>query len=30
MIIHILGREILFTQATVAIRQGNENWPLQV
>ncbi|MFD1426252.1 hypothetical protein ACFQ4Y_04800 [Kroppenstedtia sanguinis] len=30
MISHILGGEIVFTHATVAIRQGSENWPLQI
>ncbi|MGF7088628.1 hypothetical protein JOD24_002477 [Kroppenstedtia sanguinis] len=30
MISHILGGEIVFIHATVAIRQGSENWPLQI
>ncbi|MFD1425995.1 hypothetical protein JOD24_001806 [Kroppenstedtia sanguinis] len=30
LISHILGGEIVFTHATVAIRQGSENWPLQI
>ncbi|MGF7087794.1 hypothetical protein JOD24_001631 [Kroppenstedtia sanguinis] len=30
LISHILGGEIAFTHATVAIQQGSENWPLQI
>ncbi|MFD1427393.1 hypothetical protein JOD24_002273 [Kroppenstedtia sanguinis] len=30
LISYILGGEIVFTHATVAIRQGSENWPLQI
>ncbi|MFD1427331.1 hypothetical protein ACFQ4Y_10375 [Kroppenstedtia sanguinis] len=30
MISHILGGEIVFYHALVAIRQGSENWPLQI
>ena len=29
LISYILGGEIVFTHATVAIQQGSENWPLQ-
>ncbi|MFD1428601.1 hypothetical protein JOD24_001669 [Kroppenstedtia sanguinis] len=30
LISYILDGEIVFTHATVAIRQGSENWPLQI
>ncbi|MGF7088724.1 hypothetical protein JOD24_002573 [Kroppenstedtia sanguinis] len=30
LISHILGGEIMFYHATVAIRQGSEIWPLQI